>query len=35
MRSLSQDQVSELRNLLQQLFQGLQIPAVDDESREA
>ncbi len=35
MRSLSQDQVSELRNLLQQLFQGLQIPAVDDDSREA
>ncbi|NTU79131.1 MAG: MarR family transcriptional regulator [Chloroflexales bacterium] len=33
MRSLSQDQVQELRNLLQQLFTGLQFPAHEEDSR--
>jgi MarR family 2-MHQ and catechol resistance regulon transcriptional repressor len=33
MRSLSKDQVHELRNLLQQLFEGLQVTPPEEESR--
>jgi MarR family transcriptional regulator, 2-MHQ and catechol-resistance regulon repressor len=33
MRSLSQDQVHELRDLLQQLFEGLQFPPAEDDAR--
>ena len=33
MRTLSHDQVHELRNLLRQLFQGLQVATSEEESR--
>jgi MarR family transcriptional regulator, 2-MHQ and catechol-resistance regulon repressor len=33
MRTLSHDQVYELRNLLQQLFEGLQVTTPEEESR--